>query len=168
MTPRPVAAARKSRRLLGQSTNPTRAIVLCVAAGPFALLVGCGPLQPPMGPGLVSLRADHDQIQIGICQTRTVTEIVGEYRTEGGDWVAFLEVTGSKLVRAGDVLDMDFVRSNFTVGEDDDVPTADVEITVQVQTLNGAIFGLYDVRGELSDDLWLHNDQSETPEVCSS
>ena len=133
---------------------------------PLLLLGGCD-INPPMGPGLVSIRADGEAIEFGLCQARMITKIVGEYRSDDVDWTVFLEAHGATLVRAGETFGMEFVESNFTVTENRPVPLEDVQITVVFHTRNGAAFGLYSLDGRLSDELWRHNDQSETAEVCA-
>jgi hypothetical protein len=125
-------------------------------------------MDPPTGPGLLSIRAEADGLSIGVCQTTTATGIRGEFRSDAsGDWVPFLEATGSVLIRAGETLDMTFVRDNFDVTLMETVPTSNVQIVVQLLNQAGSFTGIYEVQTTLSSDYWLHNDDTLTADACA-
>ncbi len=135
---------------------------------PIALLAGCFRVTVPLGPGEVSVQLSADFPKIGVCATRTVTEVVGSYRAlePGSEWVVFLRAGGSVDVRYGEVIDLERLSTDFTITTLEDLPPSGIQLTVTLKGDGSAIQGLYEFNEPPPADRWLHNDGTATEEMC--
>ena len=113
----------------------------------------------------MALRRDGNSIAIAICSDVTVVEIEGTSEGANGPEV-FWRASGELAVARGEVLDVSRISEGLAFSIESAVVSTDRSITIYVTSARTGLFGIFHIRGPLSDESWLQSDGSSSAAAC--
>lgn len=159
------------RQLKRQRASSRVLTALLVMGSVLFGAAACVPISAPMGPGLVSLSRQGEDLVIAVCRAGEIREVNGSYRLRSGDseWEEFLVLEGTHRSSRGELVfppaseNLKVVWFQpFDIDQEMDVSILVVG-EVERQNYLGS-FRLAD--SQLQEGAWLHSDGTSTREVC--